>query len=201
MCIWIGTSTSDKTVVSVHSCCILICRCMQQDIQHNNDEQTQFFRKIYLSVYWKGLVWEGVGDWTELQHIDPQTLLATRAFLSRSPWLLNRGPGDQPLLGHGSHSSIFSPTKLNFLSPGLYNNLTSTYFLRASQFALNSTPRQSRSPLISSTGCTCYLHRCISSFDSLAGAEINMQHSVKPQPTEPKKKKYGIMCIWIGTST
>ena len=31
--------------------------------------------------------------------------------------------------------------------PGLYNNLTSTYFLRA--FTLNSTPRQSRSPLIS----------------------------------------------------
>ena len=27
-------------------------------------------------------------------------------------------------------------------------------------------------PLISSTGCTCYLHRCISSFDSLAG--VNM---------------------------
>ena len=30
--------------------------------------------------------------------------------------------------------------------------------------------------LMSSTGCTCYLHRCISSFDSLAGSEVNMQH-------------------------
>ena len=77
------------------------------------------------------------------------TLLAITAFLSRSHELLNRGLGAQPLLGHGSHSSIFSPTDLNFLSPGLYNNLTPTYFLRASQFALNSTPRQSRSPLIS----------------------------------------------------
>ena len=57
--------------------------------------------------------------------------------------------GAQPLLGLGSHSIIFSPTDLNFLSPGSYNNLMSTYFLRASQFALNSTPRQSRSPLIS----------------------------------------------------
>ena len=37
-----------------------------------------------------------------------------------------------------------TPTALNFLSPGLYNNLTLTYFLRASQFVLNS-----RSPLIS----------------------------------------------------
>ena len=24
---------------------------------------------------WKGCVWEGVGDWTELQHIDPPTLM------------------------------------------------------------------------------------------------------------------------------
>ena len=81
--------------------------------------------------------------------LTPPTLLAITAFLSRSPGLLNRGPGSlgaQPLLGHGSHSSIFSPTDLNFLSPGLYNNLTSTYFLRASQFALNSTPWQSMSP-------------------------------------------------------
>ena len=67
--------------------------------------------------------------------------------------------GAQPQLEDGSHSSIFSPTDQNFLSAGLYNNLTSTYFLRASQFAHNSTLRQSRlslDPLISSTGCTCY---------------------------------------------
>ena len=63
------------------------------------------------------------------------TLLAITVFLSRSP-----------VLGHGSHSSIFSPTDLDFLSPGLCNNLMSTYFQRASQFALSSTPRQSRSP-------------------------------------------------------
>ena len=28
----------------------------------------------------------------------------------------------------------------------------------------------------SSTGCTCYLHRCISYFDSLAESGVNMQH-------------------------
>ena len=120
-------------------------------IQHNKDERTQFFRKIYLSLYLKGferVVCERELETEQrLQHIDPPpTLLAITAFLSRSPGLLNRGTGAQPLLGHGSHSSIFSPTDLNFLSPGLYNNLTSTYFLRASQFALNSTSRQSRSP-------------------------------------------------------
>ena len=77
--------------------------------------------------------------------------MATTAFLSRSPGLLNRGPGGPASLGHVPHSSIFSPTvtaqsgacrpslvgagslygilsptDLNFLSPGLYNNLTPT---------------------------------------------------------------------------
>ena len=42
-----------------------MCRCMQKHIQHNKDERTQFFRKIYLSLYWKGCVWEGVGDRTK----------------------------------------------------------------------------------------------------------------------------------------
>ena len=125
-------------------CNILMCRCMQKHIQHNKDERTQFFRKnIPLTLFekvTKGIICERwVGDWTELQHIDPSTLLATAAFLSRSPELLNRGL----LLGHSSHSSIFA-TDFNFLSPGLDNNLTPTYFLRVSQFELNSTLRQSR---------------------------------------------------------
>ena len=64
---------------------------------HNNEDQrTQLFRRIYLSLYWKGCVWEGVGDWTELQHIDP-TLMAIIAFLSCSPGLLSGGLGAQPL--------------------------------------------------------------------------------------------------------
>ena len=120
--------------------------CMQKHIQHNKSKRTQFFRKIDLSLYWKGCVWEWVGDWTELQHIDPTTLLAITAFLSRSPGLLNRGPGGPASAGTWFSFSIFSPTDLNFLSLGLYNNLTPTYFLRASQLTLNSTPRQSRSP-------------------------------------------------------
>ena len=60
-------------------CNILICRCIQKHIHNNKDERTQFFRKIYLSLYLKGFerVTKGiicerwVGDWTELQHIDP----------------------------------------------------------------------------------------------------------------------------------
>ena len=78
------------------------------------------------------------------------TLMAITAFLLRSPGLLNRGPGAQPLwdivlipasslqlqlLSRGPESPlcwvlVLSTTSflqlLNFLSPGLYNNLTPT---------------------------------------------------------------------------
>ena len=92
--------------------------------------------------------------------------MAITAFLSRPPGLLNREPGGPASLGHGPHSSIFSPTglnsnwvnrvywapppsrcwfsllhlisnRLNFLSPGLYDNLTST-LLPASVTILHS---------------------------------------------------------------
>ena len=54
---------------------------MHKHIQHNNDETTQFFRKIHLSLYGKGskglrrvlLCERWVGEWTELQHIDPHS--------------------------------------------------------------------------------------------------------------------------------
>ena len=118
-------------------CNILICRCMQKHIQHNKDERTQFIRKIYLSLYLKGfervtncIIGERwVGDWTELQHVDPHSSGHSSNSFSYS-WAAQ--PGAKLLLGHGSYSNIFSPTDLNFLSPGLYNNLTPTYFLRAS---------------------------------------------------------------------
>ena len=40
------------------------------------------------------------------------TLMAITAFLFRFPGLLKRGPGGLASLGHGTHSSIFSPTDL-----------------------------------------------------------------------------------------
>ena len=45
------------------------------------------------------------------------TLMAITAFLSCSPGLLNRGPGGPASLGHGPHSSIFSPTHLRLWTP------------------------------------------------------------------------------------
>ena len=182
--------------------------CMQK---HNDSIKTSGHRswEQYTSHFIrKGCVWEGVGDWTELQHIDPPNSSGT-AFLSRSPGLLNRGPRGPASAGTWFSFQHLSPTVLNFLSPGLYNNLTSTYFLRASQFALDSQgcpstvkvapdllDRQGRPStvkvapdlLISSSGCTCYLHRCISSFDSLAGSEVNMQH-LNPKTFSKSDKK------------
>ena len=69
------------------------------------------------------------------------TLLAITAFLSRSPGLLNRGPGGPASLGAGFLYCILSPTRLipnwlNFLCTELYNSSTSTLFLWASQIAL-----------------------------------------------------------------
>ena len=106
-----------------------------------------------------------VGDWTELQHIDPPTLMAITAFLSRSPGLFNWGPGGPASLGHSPHSSSFTPTNSNFLWTELYYCFTSTQFNLSTVKVI---------PLIPSTGCTCYSHRCISCFDCSAG--VNMQH-------------------------
>ena len=67
-------------------CYILICRCMQKHIQHNNDEWIQFFRKIYLLLYWKDCVWEM--SWRlnrTATYWPPPTLLAITVFISRSP--------------------------------------------------------------------------------------------------------------------
>ena len=165
--------------------------------QHNKDERTQFFRKIYLSLCLKGLLkvllcerW--VGDWTELQHI----IMAITAFLSCSSGLLNWGPGGSASLGHGPHSSIFSPTPTEALNSNcsiwgpegppllgagsLYSILSPTnsnflctelyYCFTPTQFNMSTVKVI---PLIPSTGCTCYLYRCISYFDSSAG--VNMQ--------------------------
>ena len=124
------------------------------------------------------------------------TLMAITAFLSRSPGLLNQGPGDPASLGHVPHSSIFSPTATaqsgawglpplgagflsHILPPTDWTSRAPSYiiiwpplfFLRASQFRTQFNPSTVR--IISwypSTGCTCYLHWCISYFDSLAGA-------------------------------
>ena len=62
----------------------------------------------------------------------------------------------------------------------LYNCLTSTCFLWAYTSAPNSTMSTGQGDiLISSTGCTCYLHRCISWLT--ARSRVNMQQVCFPR--------------------
>ena len=76
------------------------------------------------------------------------TLLAITVFLSRSPGLLNRGPGGAalfwelaPIAWSGTLSSkLWSPTDLNFLSPGLYHCFTSTQFNPTTAKAISWSP-------------------------------------------------------------
>ena len=145
------------------------------------------------------------------------TLLAITAFLSRSPGLLNRGPGVSSLSGTCSsvqhllsncNRSIGGPEGLlcwvlafsiasclqltDFLfSPGLYNNLTPT-LLPANVTISHSINPYTVKVIISwysSTGCTCYLHRCISYFDRLAESEVNMQQLKKRTWKQKYRKK------------
>ena len=149
----------------------------------------------------KGFVWEGVGDRTKTATYWPPLFWISQHFFTVLLGCSIGGLGAQPLLGYGSHSSIFSPTDLNFLSPGLYNNLTSTYFLQPSQFRTQFNPSTdwvTPDLLISSTGCTCYLHWCISSFDSLAG--VSMQQNTWSAVTriiEQVGRNIGSICMEI----
>ena len=147
--------------------------CMQKHIQHNKDEQTQFFWKIYLSLYLKGskglrrvLLWERwVGDWTELQHIDPHSSGHSSVSFPFS-WAAQPGAwGPSFIAMWFSFQHLLS----NWLELPVHLVILVFYA------HLIQTGDSQGYSLISSTGCTCYLHRCISYFDSLVGSEVNMQ--------------------------
>ena len=180
--------------------------------RYNKDERHSSLEK-YTSHFIERVVCEKELETEQNCNISTPTLLAITAFLSRSPGLLNRGPGGPASLEHVPQSSIFSPTATaqsgawgptllgagllyrilspahlisnssvlqltDFLSsPGLYNNLTST-LLPASVTILHSFNPSTVKVIMfwySSTGCTSYLHRCISNFDSPAGSEVIIQ--------------------------
>ena len=120
------------------------------------------------------------------------TLLAIIAFLSRSPGLLNRGPGCPASLGHVPQSSILSPTGLIsklIWSPTDWISCALSYIIvqrpspccgRHKSHSFNLSTVKVIISWYSSTGPNCYLHRCISYFDSLPGSEVNMQQAEEP---------------------
>ena len=104
-----GPLSPPISIFHCFGCCILICKQ-----NHNNDTiktSDTVLRKIYLSFYLKGLCVRGSWRLNRTATYWP-TLLWPSAFLSRSPWLLNWGPGSPVYLGHVPQSSIFSLTGL-----------------------------------------------------------------------------------------
>ena len=108
-------------------------------MQNHKRRATQFFRKIYLSLYLKGLLkillWEGwVGDRTELQHIDPHSYGLSVSF--PFSWAAQPGSWGPRLSGCWFSLPYLISNWPDFLSsPGLYN-CSSYTFLWASQIAL-----------------------------------------------------------------
>ena len=118
--------------------------------KHNDAVKTSgysSFEKYTSDFIWKGskgllkvlLCERWVGDWTELQHIDAYSHGHNSVSFPFS-WAVQPGAWGPDSLGHSPHSCIFSPTDLNFLSLGLYNNLRPLFFLRASQFRTQFNP-------------------------------------------------------------
>ena len=98
------------------------------------------------------------------------------ALLSRSARLLNRGPWGpthprELVLATASYLQLTQPVCVT----ELYNSLSSTYFLWVSHLhPIQPVQSQGYTP-IASTGCTCYLHWCISYLT--AQPRVNMQQS------------------------
>ena len=165
----------------------------------------------------KALLWERVGGWTELQHIDPHSSghNSVSFLFSRAAQPGAWGPAS---LGHGPHSSVFSPTRLNsncsigawgppLLGTGfLYRILSPTdltsclhpgyIIVRRPPSSCGGHKSHSFNPSTvkviswySSTGCTCYLHRCISYFDRLVGVNYT-EHLASAS-----KRNIDIICI------
>ena len=118
----------------------------------------------------------GPGGTASLVHVPQSSMFSPTATAHSGAWGPNLSLCWFSLLHLMSNSSDLQLTDFLF-SPGLYNNLTYT-LLPASVTILHSFNSSTVKVIISwysSTGCTCYLHRCISYFDSPAGSEV--QHS------------------------
>ena len=131
--------------------------------RHNKDERHSSLEK-YTSHFIERVVCERELETEQNCNILTPTLLAITAFLSRSPGLLNRGPGGQASLSAGFLYRILFPIRLipnwligglrtpsagcclflphlvsnwlNFLRTELYKSSTPEFFLWASQIAL-----------------------------------------------------------------
>ena len=96
-----------------------------------------------------------VGDWTDCNILTPSSSVFSSTSFSFC-WAAQ--PGLQLVLTTASYLQLTEPV----CGTVLYNCLTSTCFLWASHLHPIQPVHSQGYTLISSTGCTCYLHRCIS---------------------------------------
>ena len=132
-----------------------------------------FFKKYTTHFIWKVCEWEGVGDRTELQNIDPHSYDHLRCVFFCSPGLLNRRSGG-PLCWVRAFSTASSHQRVSKLTDFLSSP---SYIIfqpppsSCGRHKLHSFNPSTVKVIISwSTGCTCYLYRFISYFDSPAGS-------------------------------
>ena len=130
---------------------------MQKHIQHNKDERTQFFRKIYLSLYLKGFervtkgftVWEVSWRLNRTATYSPPLLWPWQRFFPVLLGCSTGGLGAQPLWD----MVLIPASSLQLIWTSCHRGYITIWhpptFCERHNFALNSTPRQSRSPLIS----------------------------------------------------
>ena len=113
-------------------------------------------------------MWAGVRDRKVLQHIDPHSYGHNSVSFPFS-WAAQPRAQGPSLFECWFSLPHFISNWLNFLCTESYNCSTSTFFKNRTLSTVKVIFWYS---LI---GCTCYLHRCISYFDSPAGSEANIQ--------------------------
>ena len=171
----------------MNKCCIVVIHIQPYTYTcgnkiNNNNERTHF-RKIYLSHFIRKRCervarerW--IGDWTDCNILTPSSSVFSSTSFSCG-WAAQPGV----LRAQPSAVSWFSlpRTATNWLQvtepvcgTGLYNCLTSTCFLWASDLHPIQPVHSQGYTLMSSTTCTYYLHRCISYLT--ARPRINMLH-------------------------
>ena len=103
---------------------------MQNTYWRNNKNERRLSLEKYTSHFiWKVCVWEGVGDRSELQHIDPHSIGHNRVSLPFS-WAVQPGAWEPTLLGAGFLYHILSPTGLvSKLVPKLTDFLSSPSYI------------------------------------------------------------------------
>ena len=184
LCAWHKTAFVLYTHMHIH----LHIHAESKRRHNDKDERRLLLKNIPLILFESTCVWEGVGDRTELQYIDPPFLWPSALCLSRSPGLLNRRPGG-PALCWMLAFSIASCPQLLVSKTGLQNwSPKLTDFLSSPSYIIVQSPTQSSQWHVwsSSSGNNCHaVHRSLSSGASVCDCTMRFYLVTFCQPSPP----------------